>query len=523
MSSMPNGEKQPLTQKQKTAVVVCAVCALALIITASVTGVLVSKKIKAVRGEAGSQAASGDYSGSDYVIDSSSVLAETADAGDDYLKETLFIGDSNTVRMNNNGLISLQQFCAQEGLGIQSAVTEQFVAFKDDSKLYTIPQAVAMMKPRRVVITLGTNNADGSMSTEEFVAHYKSLITAIRSAYSYTDIIVNAIPPLPSNHAKYPDLDQSVIDAYNMALATLCEDTDCRFLNSAEALKDTDGYGISSYYVEKDIHMTLSGLKTLLSYYRTHAYESEDRRPEADQNAVRPQHVQSSGSQATAEPAASPTAQVKYTASYFVESGGGGTLSCGSDTGKTSLKYDVTDTTQSFTVTAVPATGYVFSKWSDGVTSATRTDTNFKKNVNVTAVFLAVNASVSTASSTLELDKPASFTFAVTIGGKTVDVATARWYYTDGSGAVTDTGKTGASYTFTPTAAGSYTVTVKFQYNGTEITASTKVTVVGPSPTPSATPEPTPSPTPEPTPVPTPEPPTDPTPNPPESPETPAE
>lgn len=38
--------KQPMTPKQKQAAIVCAVCALALVLTASITGVLVSRKIK---------------------------------------------------------------------------------------------------------------------------------------------------------------------------------------------------------------------------------------------------------------------------------------------------------------------------------------------------------------------------------------------------------------------------------------------------------------------------------------------
>src|SRR6185295_138525 len=41
-------------------------------------------------------------------------------------------------------------------------------------------------------------------------------------------------------------------------------------------------------------------------------------------------------------------------------------------------------------VTAVPATGYHFVQWSDGVLTATRTDTNVTANVNVTASF-AIN------------------------------------------------------------------------------------------------------------------------------------
>ena len=46
-------------------------------------------------------------------------------------------------------------------------------------------------------------------------------------------------------------------------------------------------------------------------------------------------------------------------------------------------------------MTAVPEDGYVFVKWSDGVTKRTRTDTNFDQNVDVTAVFAAASIQVS--------------------------------------------------------------------------------------------------------------------------------
>ena len=43
---------------------------------------------------------------------------------------------SNTVRLYNNGLISLQQFCAKEGIGTQVALNEGIVTFKN-CLLYT--------------------------------------------------------------------------------------------------------------------------------------------------------------------------------------------------------------------------------------------------------------------------------------------------------------------------------------------------------------------------------------------------
>jgi hypothetical protein len=58
------------------------------------------------------------------------------------------------------------------------------------------------------------------------------------------------------------------------------------------------------------------------------------------------------------------------------------------------------------TVTAVPATGHSFVKWSDGLTTASRTDTNVMEDLGVTAEFEAVHVTVLSKPTTLR--SPAS-------------------------------------------------------------------------------------------------------------------
>ena len=89
-------------------------------------------------------------------------LPESADAGQAYLDETIFVGDSNTVRMFAYGLVPLENYMALEGMGIESISQAPCVYFSGETKVYTIPQAIAKVKPRRVVMTFGTNNASGS-------------------------------------------------------------------------------------------------------------------------------------------------------------------------------------------------------------------------------------------------------------------------------------------------------------------------------------------------------------------------
>ena len=448
MSQKRQQQNETMTPMQHRAVLVCILCVLAVLLTFGITTTLLKKEEPAPSvSESAADPTPGEDLSGHYQIDNAStaLLTETADAGTDYLNDTLFLGDSNTVRLYNNGLISLQQFCAKEGIGTQVALNEGIVTFKRDSNHYTIPQAVAMMKPRRVVMTFGTN--DTGMEVSDFIAHYTALIQAIQQSYPYTDIIVNTVPPVPADHSNYPHMDQAKIDDFNMALLDLCEQLGVRFLNSAEALKGSDGYGIADYYTSGDIHLKSAGLKAVLNYLRTHALQTEDRRPDTNNIPTRTMEYVSNPSSAVAAPSSeavsssesqaesasssesssseSTSEDKKFEARYRVDKNGGGTLSVGNDTGNSSVTYTVTDPDKSITVTAVPAEGHVFVKWSDGLTSKTRTDTDFKQNLDVTAVFGTASVHITSEGKGAV---GSSYTFKAALSGKYAKTENLRWY-----------------------------------------------------------------------------------------------
>ena len=479
-------EKQSLTPMQKQAVLVCTVCALAAVLTIGITLTLLKRgktPSAPVEQPSSEVLVPGEEDISDhYQINetSSALLPETADAGEDYQKETLFIGDSNTVRLYANGLISLQQFCAKEGIGTHAALTEGIVTFKKDNNSYTIAQAVAKMKPRRVVIMLGTN--DNGMAVEEFVNNYTALVQAIQESYPYTDIIVNTVPPVPANHSNYPNMDQTKIDDFNMALLSMCEQMGLKFLNTAEVLKDANGYGREDYYQSGDIHLKPAGLKALLSYLRTHAYQTDDRRPDTANIPKRAEYT-ANPSSAVAAPSSSEAASssegqsVLYQAAYRVDKNGGGTLSSGSDSGKTVLTYDVTSAAQAVSVTAVPQEGHVFVRWSDGVTQKTRTDTNFKQNVDVTAMFAQASINISSTGKAVLGD---SYTFTAKLGGKYLTADSIRWY-ANGVEVPQAAGKTTVKVEIDPSMLNAtFKVYAVASYNGCTVTSNTlNVTVSG--------------------------------------------
>lgn len=501
MSQKRQQQNETMTPMQHRAVLVCILCVLAVLLTFGITTTLLKKggeePAPSVSESVADPTPGEDLSGH-YQIDNAStaLLTETADAGTDYLNDTLFLGDSNTVRLYNNGLISLQQFCAKEGIGTQVALNEGIVTFKKDSNHYTIPQAVAMMKPRRVVMTFGTN--DTGMEVPDFIAHYTALIQAIQQSYPYTDIIVNTVPPVPADHSNYPHMDQAKIDDFNMALLDLCEQLGVRFLNSAEALKGSDGYGIADYYTSGDIHLKSAGLKAVLNYIRTHALQTEDRRPDTNNIPTRTMEYVSNPSSAVAAPSSeavsssesqaesasssesssseSTSEDKKYEARYRVDKNGGGTLSVGNDTGNSSVTYTVTDPDKSITVTAVPAEGHVFVKWSDGLTSKTRTDTDFKQNLDVTAVFGTASVHITSEGKGAV---GSSYTFKAALSGKYAKTENLRWY-ANGQEVTQAAGKSSITVVVDSSMANaSYKIHAVVTYNDCKVSSNTLTITIG--------------------------------------------
>ena len=460
---------QSMTPIQKQAVLVCAICALAILDHGQrhlcAAGHQGQRCFQHGHPGGGAQRPGGPITR--WTPRSAALLTETADAGEAYLNDTLFLGDSNTVRLYNNGLISLQQFCAKEGIGIQSAISEQLVTFKGTDQRYTMAEAVAMMKPRRVVITLGTN--DNGMDVDTFINYYTQFVQSIQASYPYTDIIINTVPPVPENHSNYPDTSQEKIDDFNMALLTMCENLGVKFLNSAEVLKDpSSGFGLSDYFIDGDIHLKSSGLKAVLNYLTTHAYETEDRRPDTSNIPTRTLEYTSNPSDPVAPSSSQAEAGETFQARYRIDQTGG-TLTSGDVSGETSLSYDVT-ADDSVTVTAVPAEGYFFVNWSDGVTTPTRTDSGFKQNLDVTAVFSRASVEITGEGSGI---LGMNYTFRAKLSGQYANAENLRWYV-NGVESRDAAGRTSITFIVDPILANqTYTVYATVSYNGSQVVSNT--------------------------------------------------
>jgi len=207
------------------------------------------------------------------------VLKETEDAGQEYIDNTLFIGDSNTVRTQVYGHTTWDNVVAAVSMGVQHIPKLEMTYFKGMENPVTVPRAVKIIQPQRIIITYGTNNTLG-FTVEDFIKMYREGIQAIEKQWPYADIIINAIPPIDKERENLA-ITMQTIDKMNKALAEMAKEDGYKFLNSAEALKDEEtGFAKKDYTISDGVHLSKKGMDALFEYFRTHAYITEDRRPQ---------------------------------------------------------------------------------------------------------------------------------------------------------------------------------------------------------------------------------------------------
>lgn len=456
-------ERASFSPTQRKACLILIVCLLVLI--ASIFG---AWKIM------GLTSSKTTYDPKQYPVDTTlgAVLPSTSDAGNEYQTSTLFAGDRQAVALTSLGQITLDQFVGEDSLLVSDVIRKACVYFEGDSTAYTITQAVAKMKPRRIVLAVGTNDALAGTAVDTFLQDYKQAAKGIADTYSYADLIVNAVPPIPKTYENAAAV-QTLIDQYNQALAVLCNDAGYRFLNSSETLKAATGYGDESYFDAASGLWNKQGATTLMTYLRCHALTSDDRRP--DTNDIPKRVAQSTASSTAASPTPSAT-PAQLTASYGVEEGKG-TLTGNGQSGVTGIEAKVA-ARSTVSVTAVPADGYTFYKWSDGQTSATRYDI-VTQDINVTAMFndARVSINLDKGDTTLNIGETVSVNASVKLGSKDYDSSNVQWAVNG------DLQANGPSYTFTATAAGEFKIKAGIEINGNYQSAEMKVTVNAPATT----------------------------------------
>lgn len=190
---------------------------------------------------------------------------------EDYIADTIFIGDSRTVGMYTYRYVKPANIYAIEGINHVNIQSKRFITVGNKKKL-KIDEALKLVQPARTVIALGVNGI-GFMSESSFFSEYQSLIEKLQAASPNTLFIIQSILPVSSSfEKKNTSITNEKIDDYNKKLENLAASLDCRFADPSDELKNADNGLDKQYDAGEGLHFNAKAYAVLISWFDTHRF-----------------------------------------------------------------------------------------------------------------------------------------------------------------------------------------------------------------------------------------------------------
>lgn len=208
---------------------------------------------------------------------SSVLLAETEDAGQEYIDKLTFLGDSTTYGLKYYEVLSGSKNTTQVWTPASGTLTlfnyaTATIVFPEDGQEISIVDAVTRKLPEYLVITLGVNGVS-MMDEDWFKTDYTALVQSIQAASPDTKIICNSIYPVENDYEQIESINNTNIPQANEWIKAVAEATGCKYADSASVLKAEDGSLREDYGNGDGIHLNADGFNAVLNYLRTHAYQ----------------------------------------------------------------------------------------------------------------------------------------------------------------------------------------------------------------------------------------------------------
>ena len=208
---------------------------------------------------------------------SSVLLAETEDAGQEYIDKLTFLGDSTTYGLKyyevlSGGKNTTQVWTPASGTLTLFNYATATIVFPEDGQEISIVDAVTRKLPEYLVITLGVNGVS-MMDEDWFKPDYTALVQSIQAASPDTKIICNSIYPVENDYEQIESINNTNIPQANEWIKAVAEATGCKYADSASVLKAEDGSLREDYGNGDGIHLNADGFNAVLNYLRTHAYQ----------------------------------------------------------------------------------------------------------------------------------------------------------------------------------------------------------------------------------------------------------
>ena len=216
----------------------------------------------------------------DTAYQSSALLGVTEDMGVEYIDSLIFIGESTTYHMKDRAVLSggkeTSQIwapkCGTINLDMSTSALE--IIYPQTNESLTIAE------PEALIFTFGLNGAVQNIrrGEEYYKKCYRALILSVKEASPQTKIIIQSAPPIAkSMDMQHYTIDvetlKNHIDTINSWSLSLAEELCLGYLNTAEVLRDSEGFLRSEFDVGDGHHLNAAAYREMLGYIRTHGYK----------------------------------------------------------------------------------------------------------------------------------------------------------------------------------------------------------------------------------------------------------
>lgn len=212
----------------------------------------------------------------------SCVLDQTADLGQAYIDSMIFVGESTTAHLRSRGVLtggkSTKQVWSNESntMALDLNILRKTINYPETGQVMTIPQAVAVAKPRYIVLNFGVNGIQTFSKNETlYTTAYGKLIDAIHQSSPDTIVLLQTVYPVAANQTTFGE-GAEVINGYIARLNALLPDMavshDAHVVDTASVLIGSDGNLRSEYQSGDGIHLTEAAYVQIVTYLRTHGY-----------------------------------------------------------------------------------------------------------------------------------------------------------------------------------------------------------------------------------------------------------
>lgn len=202
------------------------------------------------------------------------ILKETSPVSDEYLEQTVFIGDSRMLGLHLSCQDTRATFYAAVGLSINQLSTQRVIKV-DAQTSYTVMEAIEKdgREYKRVYLMFGLNEL-GWRYPSVFIRSVADTIEQLRILCPEAEICIMAVMPVSeeANVSIYKgNVANERIREYNAMLLDLASDVGCWYLDTYNLFSDEQG-SLPKDFAPDGIHLYSGKNRILMNFILSHAF-----------------------------------------------------------------------------------------------------------------------------------------------------------------------------------------------------------------------------------------------------------